>query len=103
MAREYTRDASEYGQQLIADAIRTVGLSTQVDTTLEVEGMAADAKATGDAIALKADAEDVTALNALISDDGTTMMLFGKVVTIDADTGVVSLSEPVVEDAPAES
>lgn len=56
--------------------------------------MAADAKATGDAIALKADAEDVTALNALISDDGTTMMLFGKVVTIDADTGVVSLSDP---------
>ena len=94
MAREYTRDASEYGQQLIADAIRTVGLSTQVDTTLEVEGMAADAKATGDAIALKADAEDVTALNALISDDGTTMMLFGKVVTIDSETGVVSLSDP---------
>ena len=30
----------------------------------------------------------------LISDDGTTKMLFGKVVTIDGETGAVSLADP---------
>lgn len=113
MGREYTRDASEYGQQLIADAIGKIELSVSTDTTLLVSGVSADAKATGDAIALKADQTDLTALsdnvttlsnnvNALISDDGITMMLFGKVVTIDANTGVVSLADPVVNDTPSE-
>ena len=38
--------------------------------------------------------EDIKKLQDLISDDGETMMLFGKVVTIDPDTGVVSLADP---------
>ena len=45
----------------------------------------------------KTNADAVSALNTLIADDGTTKTLFGLVVSIDADTGVVSLSEPVVE------
>ena len=58
------------------------------------------AKTNADAIELKADASSVydkTTINSLIADDGTTKTLFGLVVTIDADTGVVSLSEPVSE------
>lgn len=50
-----------------------------------------------DAFAGKADAADVynkTAIDGLISDDGTTKMLFGKVVTIDGETGAVSLADP---------
>ena len=38
--------------------------------------------------------KDIADLQNLISDDGETMMLFGKVVTIDPDTGVVSLADP---------
>lgn len=38
--------------------------------------------------------KDVTDLKALISDDGTTKMLFGMVVTIDGTTGAVTLAEP---------
>ena len=130
MSKEYTRDATEYGQLKIVEALQTIGASVATDTTLSVSGKAADAKATGDAIgsvasdgdyikksttknvcenlvildtraktnadaiALKADASTVSGL---ISDDGTTKTLFGLVVSIDADTGVVSLSEPVVE------
>ena len=45
----------------------------------------------------KTNADGISALSSLIADDGTTKTLFGLVVTIDADTGVVSLSEPVVE------
>ena len=52
------------------------------------------AKTNADAIELKADASTVSGL---IADDGTTKTLFGLVVSIDADTGVVSLSEPVTE------
>ena len=58
------------------------------------------AKTNADAIELKADASDVydkNTINGLIADDGTTKTLFGLVVSIDADTGVVSLSEPVTE------
>ena len=130
MSKEYTRDATEYGQLKIVEALQTIGASVATDTTLSVSGKAADAKATGDAIgsvasdgdyikksttknvcenlvildtraktnadaiALKADTSTVSGL---ISDDGTTKTLFGLVVSIDADTGVVSLSEPVVE------
>ena len=50
-----------------------------------------------DAIAGKAAASEVynkTAIDALISNDGTTMMLFGKVVAIDGTTGAVTLSDP---------
>ena len=129
MAREYTRDASEYGQQQIADAIKTVALGTQVDTTLSVSGKAADSKTVGDTIGAvddkigavaedgnyikasetkdvcenlgildtraKTNADGISALSSLIADDGTTKTLFGLVVSIDAETGVVSLSEPV--------
>ena len=45
----------------------------------------------------KTNADAVSTLNTLIADDGTTKTLFGLVVSIDAGTGVVSLSEPVVE------
>ena len=38
--------------------------------------------------------EDVQDLKSLISDDGTTKMLFGMVVTIDGTTGAVTLTEP---------
>lgn len=41
--------------------------------------------------------KDVAALKELISDDGTTKMLFGKVVTIDGTTGAVTLADPVSE------
>ena len=137
MAREYTRDASEYGQQLIADAINKVALSVSTDTTLSVAGKSADAKAVGDAIgkvsddgnyikksatknvcenigildtraktnadAITTNGTAITTLNGLISDDGTTKLLFGKVVTIDAETGAVTLSDPVVEETTAET
>lgn len=144
MAKEYTRDASEYGQQLIADAINKVALGVSTDTTLSVAGKSADAKAAGNAIGAVDDkigavAEDgnyikasetkdvcenlgildtraktnadaittngtaITTLNGLISDDGTTKLLFGKVVTIDAETGAVTLSDPVVEETTAET
>ena len=122
MAREYTRDASEYGQQLIADAIEKIAVSVATDDTLTEEGASADAKAVGDAIGkvsddgnyikksatknvcenigildtrAKTNADAITTLNGLINDDGTTKLLFGKVVTINAETGVVSLSDPV--------
>ena len=130
MTKEYTRDASEYGQMKIVEALEGIGASVSTDKTLSTADKAADAKATGDAIgsvasdgnyikksdtknvcenigildtraktnadaiALKADASTVSGL---ISDDGTTKTLFGLVVSIDADTGVVSLSEPVTE------
>ena len=42
--------------------------------------------------------KDIEDLQKLISDDGETMMLFGKIVTIDADTGVVSLADPDDDD-----
>lgn len=137
MAREYTRDASEYGQQLIADAIEKIAVSVATDDTLTEEGTSADAKAVGDAIgevsadgnyikksatknvcenigildtraktnadAITTNGTAITTLNGLISDDGTTKLLFGKVVTINAETGVVSLSDPVVEGTPTET
>ena len=40
---------------------------------------------------------DNKGISELISDDGTTKMLFGMVVTIDGTTGAVSLSEPQAE------
>lgn len=43
------------------------------------------------AITIRKDIED---LQKLISDDGETKTLFGLIVTIDPDTGVVSLAEP---------
>lgn len=127
---EYSRDASEYGQLKIVEALEAIGASVSTDKTLAKEDVAADAKATGDAIgkltangnyikksssknvcenlglldtqvksnadaiALKAAASDVSSL---ISDDGTTKMLFGMVVSINAETGAVTLSEPVSE------
>ena len=39
--------------------------------------------------------KDVADLKGLISDDGTTKMLFGMVVTIDGETGAVTLTAPV--------
>ena len=54
------------------------------------------------AITIRKDIEDlqkaVGDVNELISDDGEVKMLFGMVVTIDQDTGVVSLAEPVEDD-----
>ena len=137
MAREYTRDASEYGQQLIADAIEKIAVSVSTDATLSVADKSADAKAVGDAIgkvsddgnyikksatknvcenigildtraktnadAITTNGTAITTLNGLISDDGTTKLLFGKVVTIDAETGAVTLSDPVVEETSSET
>ena len=121
---EFDRDATYGGQKEIAAALRTIGASVATDKTLSVSDKAADAKATGDAIGkvasdgnyikasttknvcenigildtrAKTNADAVTTLNALIADDGTTKTLFGLVVSIDAETGVVSLSEPVSE------
>jgi len=130
---EFTRDASEAGQKLIADAITGLGISVSASTdkTLTVEDKPADAKATGTAIGAvedavgavaadgnyikasetkdvcenlgildtraKTNADAISTLNGLISDDGTTKLLFGLVVSIDADTGAVTLSEPVAE------
>jgi len=42
--------------------------------------------------------KDVEDLQKLISDDGTTKTLFGMIVTIDADTGAVTLTEPEEDD-----
>lgn len=39
--------------------------------------------------------DDVSDLKELISKDGNTMMLFGKVVSIDSTTGAVTLSDPI--------
>ena len=47
------------------------------------------------AITIRKDIED---LQKLISDDGEVKTLFGLVVTIDPDTGVVSLAEPESEE-----
>ena len=129
---EYSRDASEYGQLKIAEALEKMGASVSTDKTLTKEDVAAEAKAVGDAvgklssngnyikksttknvcenlglldtqvkanadaIALKASSSDVSAL---ISNDGTTKTLFGLVVSINAETGAVTLSAP---EAPAE-
>jgi len=59
------------------------------------------------AVRLRADIEELKktlngdsgnkGISELISDDGETKMLFGMVVTIDGDTGVVSLAEPQEE------
>lgn len=128
---EFTRDASEYGQQLIANAITGIAASVSTDATLSQASKSADAKAVGDAIGklssdgnyvkksttknvcenigildtrAKTNADaigtaegKITALEGLISDDGTTKTLFGLVVSIDAGTGAVTLSEPVSE------
>ena len=107
MAREYTRDASEYGQQQIADAIKTIGLSTQVDTTLSVSGTAADAKAAGDAIsAVESDVADNTTdiadLKELVSTDGTSYILFGKVITFE-EGGTISWEDQETEDEAEET
>ena len=40
---------------------------------------------------------DNKGISELISDDGTTKMLFGMVVTIDDSTGAVTLTEPQAE------
>lgn len=110
MGREYTRDASEHGQKLIADAIEKVALSVSVDDTLTVEGASADAKATGDGIAaLGADVTglqgdvtglqgDVTELQGLISSDVSVYTLFGKVITFEQD-GTITWTDPEVEDS----
>ena len=136
MAKEFSKDASEYGQKLIADAIAGLNgsISATLDETLSVTGKGADAKAVGDAIGSvasdgnyikKSDTKNVceniglldtqvktnadaigtasgkiTALEGLIADDGTTKTLFGLVVAIDAGTGAVTLSEPVVAEEP---
>jgi len=124
MGREYTRDASEYGQLKIAEALQGIGASVSTDKTLSTADKAADAKAVGDAIGsvasngnyikksdtknvcenlgildtrAKTNADAIGTLNSLIADDGTTKTLFGLVVSINAETGVVSLSEPVSE------
>ena len=47
------------------------------------------------AITIRKDIED---LQKLISDDGEVKTLFGLIVTIDQDTGAVTLSEPVEDD-----
>ena len=60
-------------------------------------------KTNSDAIELKANSADVynkTTIDGLISDDGTTKTLFGMIVTIDAETGAVTLSEPEPEPEP---
>lgn len=103
MEREYTRDASEYGQKLIADAIEKVALSVSVDDTLTIEGASADAKATGDGIAaLEVDVSelqgDVTELQGLISSDVSVYTLFGKVITFEQD-GTITWTDPEVEDS----
>lgn len=134
MAREFTRDASEAGQKLIADAISGIAASVSTDATLTQAYKSADAKAVGDAIGkvasdgnyikastaknicenigildtrakTNADAISVangkiSALEGLITNDGTTKTLFGLVVGINAETGVVTLSEPVVAEEP---
>ena len=52
------------------------------------------------AMTIRKDIEDLKdKLDGLISDDGETKMLFGKIVTIDADTGAVTLADPVEDDA----
>jgi len=136
MAKEFSKDASEYGQKLIADAISAFSgsVSASLDDTLSVTGKGADAKAVGDAIGsiasngnyikksgtknvceniglldtqVKTNADaigtangKITALESLIADDGTTKTLFGLVVSINAETGAVTLSEPVVAEEP---
>lgn len=139
MAKEYTRDATEHGQQLIAKALDKIGASVAVDKTLTKEDTSAEAKAVGqaigtiaadgnyvkksatknvcenislldtqvksnaDAIGNKANSSDVynkTAIDNLISDDGTTKTLFGMVVSIDAETGAVTLTAPQSEPTP---
>ena len=40
---------------------------------------------------------DISALKGLIADDGETKTLFGMTVTINAETGVVSLTAPASE------
>lgn len=45
-------------------------------------------------IEAEGNAYNKAAIDGLISDDGTTKMLFGKVVTIDGETGAVSLADP---------
>lgn len=121
---EFTRDATEAGQKLIAEAIQDIAASVSTDKTLSTTDKAADAKAVGDAIGslasdgnyvkksdtknvcenigildtrAKTNADAITTLNSLISDDGETKLLFGLVVSIDAGTGAVTLFEPVVE------
>ena len=128
---EFSRDASEAGQKLIAEAIQGIAASVSTDKTLSTADKAADAKAVGDAVGsiasngnyvkksgtknvcenisildtrakTNADAIStadgkISALQSLIADDGTTKTLFGLVVSIDAETGAVTLSEPVVE------
>lgn len=47
MAKEYTRDATEYGQKLIAKALEKIGASVAVDKTLTKEDTSAEAKAVG--------------------------------------------------------
>lgn len=120
MAKEYTRDATEHGQQLIAKAIEKIGASVAVDKTLTKEDTSAEAKAVGQAIGtiaadgnyvkksdtknvcenislldtqVKSNADAIGDVSALISNDGTTKTLFGMIVTI-SDQGAITLTAP---------
>ena len=68
------------------------------DTTLTQQGMAADAKAVGDALAEKANADDVTALDTRVSDlkEDLNEFEFGAVTfSVDANTSHSSLEDQI--------
>lgn len=121
MSREFRSGNTEHGNSMIAKALEKIGLSVAVDKTLTKEDTSAEAKAVGQAIGsiaangnyvkksetknvcenislldtqVKTNADAISGINGLISDDGTTKTLFGMVVSIDSETGAVTLTEP---------
>ena len=96
------------GEWILTDPANATG-SVEVDTTLSISGMAADAKATGDALAGKLDTNQGTGnagkILGIDSDgavkpvakpsdgkDGTNATITGATATVDANTGTPSVT-----------